>query len=65
MAVKTDVVCDACGRGKMGATGKEVAQLNLEVSGGLSVKLDVHNTRRCILVAVKTELDKHFNVNGA
>ena len=60
----TQTICDACGRGKMGATGKEITQLNLEVAGGLSVKLDVHNTARCIKVAVKTAVEKHFNLNG-
>lgn len=64
MATTTQVICDACGRAKMGDTGKEVEQLNLEVTGGMSVKLDVHNTRKCILNAVRTAVDKHFNVNG-
>ena len=65
MSLTTQTICDGCGRGKMGATGKEVVQLNLEVTGGMSVTLDVHNTARCIKAAVKTAVEQHFSVNGA
>ena len=64
MALTTQTICDACGLGKKvdkkGATGPEVQQLNMEVTGSISVKLDVHPTKKCILAAVKTALDKHF-----
>ena len=65
MANVTQTVCDACGRSKMGATGKEIEQLNLEVTNGPSIKMDVHPTKRCIVKAVVTALEKHFSVNGA
>lgn len=66
MAVSTQVVCDACGLGKVGTRG-EPEQLNLEMTGlqPISIELDVHRSPRCIIRAVKTALEQHFNVNGA
>lgn len=58
MAEVTQRVCDACGK------ADKLEVLNLEVTNGLNVTLDVHNRKRCISAAVKTAVEKHFAVNG-
>lgn len=52
-------VCDGCGLGDVGTKGA-VEQLNLEMTKGINVKLDVHGSARCIVKAVKAAAEKHY-----
>jgi len=65
MAEVTRIICDACGLSNSIRAGEPV-RLSLDVgNGAFGVTLDVHNSARCINRAVKSAIEKHFNVNGA
>lgn len=65
MATTTKTVCDACGRSEI-KDFPTLEQLNIEITHGMSVKLDVHNRPKCIAKAVATAAEKYFaSANGS